>query len=285
MKVAKGSCLRYHWIADRASASAGLASPAPINSEHASAILTADFVVQSFVQSNAHIEFSPLWLAEDCSPGSRSTDEFGRASRGEVNIVVGRKGAGKTALFSQLQNEKRSNSQTIVVDLKPEGYQLIRLKEDVLDYLAEGAKTHVITAFFEYVLYLEISYKVLEKDKDRHVRDGRLYEPYRRLLDVYQSGDAGEGDYSERLLSLSRDLVIKFRETFGTATEQRLTPQQVTELIYKHNIREIRDALSAYLKFKNAIWVLFASLYNPKRRHSTIGYLSPMEFERQNGLA
>ena len=25
--------------------------------------------------------------------------------------------------------------------------------------------------------------------------------------------------------------------------------------------------------------------YNPKRRHSTIGYLSPMEFERQVGLA
>jgi len=25
--------------------------------------------------------------------------------------------------------------------------------------------------------------------------------------------------------------------------------------------------------------------YNPKRRHSTIGYISPMEFERQAGLA
>jgi putative transposase len=25
--------------------------------------------------------------------------------------------------------------------------------------------------------------------------------------------------------------------------------------------------------------------YNPKHRHSTIGYLSPMEFERQAGLA
>jgi hypothetical protein len=134
------------------------------------------------------------------------TDEFGRASRGEVNLVVGRKGAGKTALFSQLRNEKRENSQNIVVDLKPEGYQLIRLKEDVLDFLAEGAKTHLITAFFEYVLYLEICYKVLEKDRERHTRDGRLYEPYRRLLGVYQSGDAGEGDFSERLLSLSRDL-------------------------------------------------------------------------------
>ena len=25
--------------------------------------------------------------------------------------------------------------------------------------------------------------------------------------------------------------------------------------------------------------------YNPKRRHPTIGYMSPMEFERQAGLA
>jgi hypothetical protein len=188
------------------------------------------------------------------------TDEFGRASRGEVNIVLGRKGAGKTALFSQLRNEKRENSQNIVVDLKPEGYQLIRLKEDVLDFLAEGAKTHLITAFFEYVLYLEICYKVLEKDKDRHTRDGRLYEPYRRLLDAYQAGDAGEGDFSERLLSLSRDLVAKFQKEFGAAREQRLTAQQVTGLIYKHSIRDVRDSLSAYLKFKNAVWVLFDNL-------------------------
>jgi putative transposase len=28
-----------------------------------------------------------------------------------------------------------------------------------------------------------------------------------------------------------------------------------------------------------------ADVFNPKRRHSTIGYLSPMEFERQAGLA
>jgi hypothetical protein len=187
------------------------------------------------------------------------TDEFGRASRGEVNLVVGRKGTGKTALFSQLRNEKRENPQTIVVDLKPEGYQLIRLKEDVLDFLAEGAKTHLITAFFEYVLYLEICYKVIEKDRERHTRDGRLYEPYRRLFDAY-AGDAGEGDFSERLLSLSRDLASKFQKEFGEGRERRLTAQQVTELVYKHNIREIREALSAYLRFKNAVWVLFDNL-------------------------
>jgi hypothetical protein len=39
-----------------------------------------------------------------------------------------------------------------------------------------------------------------------------------------------------------------------------LTAQQVTELVYKHNVREIRDALSAYLRFKNGVWVLFDNL-------------------------
>lgn len=188
------------------------------------------------------------------------TDQYGRASRGEVNLVVGRKGAGKTALFSQVRNEKRANVRNIVVDLKPEGYQLIRLKEDVLDYLAEGARTHLITALFEYVLYLEICYKLLEKDKSKYLRDARLYMPYLRLKEVYESGDAGEGDFSERLLGISRALVDAFKERFGNAKEQRLTSSQVTELVHKHNIREVREALSSYLEFKESVWILFDNL-------------------------
>ncbi|MCP4545228.1 MAG: hypothetical protein GY835_02035 [bacterium] len=188
------------------------------------------------------------------------TDQYKRASRGEVNIVVGRKGTGKTALFSQLRNEKRSRVHNIVVDLKPEGYQLIRLKEDVLDYLADGAKTHLITALFEYLFYLEICYKVLEKDRERHMRDEHLYEPYRRLREVYDSGSAAEGDFSERLLGLSQQLIAAFKTRFGTTMDQRLTASEVTELIHKRNIRDIRDSLSAYLEFKDSIWVLFDNL-------------------------
>jgi hypothetical protein len=50
-----------------------------------------------------------------------------------------------------------------MVDLKPEGYQLIKLKEDLLSYLTEGSRQHLITAFWEYLLLLEVTYKVLEK--------------------------------------------------------------------------------------------------------------------------
>lgn len=188
------------------------------------------------------------------------TDQYKRASRGEVNLVVGRKGTGKTALFSQLRNEKRTNVKTVVVDLKPEGYQLIRLKEDVLDYLAEGAKTHLIIALFEYLFYLEICYKLLEKDRERHIRDVRLYDPYRRLSEIYEDGSAGEGDFSERLLNLSQQLIDNFRDRFGSMQNQRLTSGEITELVHKRNIRDVREALSAYLAFKDSVWVLFDNL-------------------------
>ncbi|TXM90245.1 hypothetical protein [Methylobacterium sp. WL116] len=74
------------------------------------------------------------------------TDEFHRAMRGEVNLIVGRKGTGKTALFLQLVSRFSQNNKNIVVDLHPEAFQLLKLKDDVLSYLAEGAQSHLITA-------------------------------------------------------------------------------------------------------------------------------------------
>jgi hypothetical protein len=44
----------------------------------------------------------------------------------------------KTALFIQLRNKIRRDKQNVVADLRPEGYQLIKLKEDILAYLSEG---------------------------------------------------------------------------------------------------------------------------------------------------
>ena len=75
------------------------------------------------------------------------TDEFRQAFRGEIQIVLGRKGSGKTALFFQLRDRIRPNKNNVVLDLKPEGFQLIKFKEQVLDYLEQGTREHTITAF------------------------------------------------------------------------------------------------------------------------------------------
>jgi hypothetical protein len=79
------------------------------------------------------------------------TDEFQRVIRGELQVIVGRKGSGKSALFFQVRNKLRSNKQNVVLDLNPEGFQLRKLKVLVLDHLKEGTREHTVTAFWEYL--------------------------------------------------------------------------------------------------------------------------------------
>src|SRR5258708_9009569 len=114
------------------------------------------------------------------------TDEYRRASRGEVQVVAGRKGSGKTALFFRLRDNIRRDPQLIVLDLKPEGFQLLKFKDLVLAYLEQGTREHTITAFWEYLLLLEFCHKILEKDRGRHISYHKLYEPYRTLAHEYK---------------------------------------------------------------------------------------------------
>lgn len=196
------------------------------------------------------------------------TDEYQRALRGEVNLVVGRKGSGKTALFVQLRDNMRSSRHNIVVDLKPEGFQLVKLKERLLDFLNVGAQQHLITAFWEYVLLLEIAYKILEKDNKIYMRDHQLTEFYLNLSKLYGKAElAQEGDFRERLSNLSDHIIhefFKFAGSMGDLSKRKeklnLTTANVTEILYRHDIRSVYDSLISYLKLKNDVWLLFDNI-------------------------
>ena len=189
------------------------------------------------------------------------TDQYQRTLRGEVNLVVGRKGTGKTALFSQVRNRLRQVRQNIIVDLKPEGYQLLKLKEEVLRYLGQGARHHLVTAFWEYLLYLEVCYKVLEKDRDRHLRDHRLTIPYRELwASYYRQSERSQGDFSERLHALSNRISTAYLSKHGTTEGVRLTSGEVTELVHRYDVTALKQELSRYLSFKAGVWILFDNL-------------------------
>jgi hypothetical protein len=189
------------------------------------------------------------------------TDEFQRTLRGEARIVVGRKGAGKTAVFAQVRDRVRSNRKMIVLDLRPEGYQLKKFKEQVLSYLEEGAKEHTITAFWEYLLLLEIAYKILEKDRDIHLKDHTLLEPYRALEDAQSQDDySQEGDFSERMLRLVERIGVSFHDQHPITRTQPLTRQQVTQFLYVHDIRKLQQHVSEYLRKKDGLRILFDNL-------------------------
>jgi hypothetical protein len=189
------------------------------------------------------------------------TDEYQRALRGGVNLVVGRKGVGKTALFIQLRDKIRRDKRNVVVDLRPEGYQLIKLKEDILSYLSQGSRQHLITAFWEYLILLEVAYKVLEKDQYTYKHNHEIRELYLELQATYKVEDFSVGgDFSERLMLLSLRIGDEYKTNYGTGSEQKLTTEQVTELLYRHDLAKLRDLISEYLERKARVGILFDNL-------------------------
>lgn len=188
------------------------------------------------------------------------TDEYNRTLAGTVRLAVGRKGSGKTALFIRVRDRVRRDRDNAVLDLKPDGHQLKRFKHMVLDLLAEAAREHVAKAFWEYLLLLEIAYKLLEKDRERHLRDHNLFEPFQKLDEVYRGQyRGGEGDFSERMLELVERINNEFGER-GTSSSQYLSAGQVTQLVYKHNIPKLQEALEEYLEHKGEVWILFDNI-------------------------
>ena len=189
------------------------------------------------------------------------TDQFQRALRGEVRLVVGRKGSGKTAIFVEVRDHARHYGRNVILDLRPDGYQLIKFKEMVLKYLGQGALEHTITAFWEYLLLLEVCHRLLEKDRVHHLRERRLLEPYRKLAAAYESDRyVSEGDFSERLSRLLQHIADDYQAKYGKDTDRTLTQPEITELLYRHDVNMLRDEVVDYAKLKGNIYILFDNL-------------------------
>lgn len=197
------------------------------------------------------------------------TDQYLRATRGEVNLVVGRKGAGKTALFIRLRDTTRADKRNIVVDLKPESYQLLKLKDEIFDHLAEGSRQHLITAFWEYLILLEVTHKLLEKDKNSHRFNHEIREIYEELEAVYfGSSRISGGDFSERIALLSLHLTESYADRFGGSGEAKISAEVLTEILYTHDLKNLKTLVSNYLAHKEDVLVLFDNL---DKSWSTIG--------------
>ncbi|MBL0968433.1 MAG: ATP-binding protein [Brevundimonas sp.] len=189
------------------------------------------------------------------------TREYFRALRGEAQLVVGRKGTGKTAIFWQLKERLQSDRAHVVLDLRPDGFHLRKLNELVSVHFSEATHSHTMTAFWEYVLLLELAHRLLEEDEFLLGRDARIVAPYERLQAAYKDWDeAREGDFPERLLRLIKRLRTDLGVHMQDGEKHILTTPQITEIVFKHDIRELRQATFSYLELKKRSYILVDNL-------------------------
>ena len=160
------------------------------------------------------------------------TEQFRLTLNGELNIILGRKGSGKSAIFIQTRDKLRSDRDNIVVDLAPEGFQLIKLKEFILEQLSLGTRKEFIAAFWEYIVWLEIAYKLLEKDERRTRIDSRLIQPYNRLKAAYSQRVEGSGDYAVRLSDLTARILGRYEAALKATPSETAVSAKTLEIVY-----------------------------------------------------
>jgi hypothetical protein len=186
------------------------------------------------------------------------TNAFHRAMRGDARVILGRKGSGKSALFYELARRKKATRQNVVLDLQPESYQLIKFKEEILRLFQPGTQLHLLTAMWDYILLLETAYRLLDLDQGTYHRNHRIFEAYIALKDLYYGGGVyAEADFSERLSVLIEDVRADLLERYPSPERKiSLSSNDVTEIIYKHPIAELRDCVAGYLREKEELWIL-----------------------------
>lgn len=178
------------------------------------------------------------------------THDFKNALEGRGRLIVGRKGSGKTAIFWRVRDiARKSPGKELVLDLKPDGYQLRKFKEQLIKFLAIGTKEHTLTAFWEYIIYSEIVHKIFESDYHKfYGKNPALTLLLDELRPIKEKlFDAREGDFSERMIGLIRQVGERFKERNPGEEPAVLHVDQVTELLYAVGIRDIHKKVLEYL--------------------------------------
>jgi len=186
------------------------------------------------------------------------TPQYHQASTGHARLVVGRKGSGKSAVFYAVSRRLTHDEQNIVLDLKPEGHQFVKLREVVLAKMSEGLQLHTLTALWNYLLLIEIAKEALARRGGSSYDDPVLFAKFKRLEILYQQHvGEDEGDFSERVLKLVNRIVDGLA---GAGDCAALATSAITNLVYKDHILTIERVIMDCLSPSQRVWVLVDNL-------------------------
>src|ERR1017187_7824342 len=60
--------------------------------------------------------------------------------------------------------------------------------------------------------------------------------------------------------SIADAFSIKLQQEASVPDQKQLSRPQITEFLYRHNLKELRDAVIEYLKLKKSVWILFDNI-------------------------
>lgn len=188
------------------------------------------------------------------------TAEFNQALRGDGKIVAGRKGSGKTAIFFMVRDRFRADKRNLVIDLKPESHELIKLREVLSEYADAGVVSHTFTGFWQVILLNELLVKLRDELNFLSKRD---HEALGLILEIDKATGAidspEQGDFTERLAFFVNRLIGDIEQA-ARKEGGKIAPGRLTNFIYNREMRNLIDLVKRLSISKKLLVLLFDNI-------------------------
>lgn len=187
------------------------------------------------------------------------TAEFVRTMRGEVRIVAGRKGSGKTAIFFRVRDSFRKEKNHIVIDLKPESHQLSLFREELLKVVDAGTFDHTLAAFWYFVIISEILLALKRQAEYRTKFDEKSIAAANEIDDALGQFDVGEaGDFTSRINRLGSVILQEIERL--KSQRQVLSAERLTNVIFRDAISDLRALINKHTDPNTRLVFLFDNI-------------------------
>jgi hypothetical protein len=200
-----------------------------------------------------------------------STAAYEETLKSSHSIVIGRKGAGKTAtlykLFADLSADPRNHFCTV----RPVDYELEGVLAMIRQELNRSEKGYLVESFWKFLLYTELARSLDEAIRSKPNYVGKSPAEEGLLAFVEQHYDAIKPEFSSRL----ETVVEKLRDLNGLAGG-KARRSRISELLHEELISKLRDVLGNVLSGKSKVVMLVDNLDKAWTRNADIELLSEL---------
>jgi hypothetical protein len=183
-----------------------------------------------------------------------TTAHYDDIVKSEYNIVVGRKGAGKTATLYYLQSTFSADVRNLIVPIKPINFDIDGLIEILKKLNSEFERGYIIQSIWKFLIYTEISRFIYETIKEKPVY--ALNELDNRIIDfISENNQIILTDFSTRV----EQELINF-ELLRDINEQTAFRAKISEILHDNIIGHLKELIVEYMSKRKRLVVIIDNL-------------------------
>ncbi len=184
--------------------------------------------------------------------------------KAEYNIVVGRKGSGKTATFYYLKTRFSKDIRNQVVIIKPINFEIDGLIELISGTNMEFGKSYIVESVWKFIIYTEIMKSIYLRIYDK--QSFSLTEIEEKIIAfVKQSEGIIIPDLSSRLNTLFNNL-----STLKTIDDQTEFRSKIAEVLHQDLFKRMISLIMEFMINKGVLILLIDNLDKNWRKGSNI---------------